>query len=85
MDLAGHLRQAMQDSTKLLHLEQQIKQAVGHNHDYSPLLELARIVVSEDAGDQALRYIAALVLKNTVKNFVADLVASTEASETLVQ
>ena len=67
------LLKAQTDSKELLSLEQSINQAVLNNQTNSIFTMLTRVII-DDASP--CRYIAALVLKNTLRNHLATIPAA---------
>lgn len=70
------MQAALQDSTKLIQLEQEINSQVGQNANYELLVDLSQVFTSADPADQQIKFLASLVLKNTVKNYASQLVTA---------
>ena len=49
------------------------------------LVQLAQVLVSVAPEDQQVRFMAALVLKNSVKNYVSEIVANGLTCQSLVE
>ena len=49
------------------------------------LVQLAQVLVSAAPEDQQFRFMAALVLKNSVKNYVSEIVANGLTCQSLVE
>jgi hypothetical protein len=73
-ELSALIGQCLVDSRKILEIEQNIKQHVeSKNKDARVFMMLAAIMSGVSGENDQVRYVASLILKNSVKSFYARL------------